>query len=314
MGPGRPGEGARRRPGRRPVIVFCGYANLDVVGRVPHVPRPDERVHAVTVEHLPGGMAANAAVAAARAGAQVAFAGVVGDDPLSARFLAELAAEGIDTGWTDRTGFLSTAIVLVDGAGRRSVVSEDDALGSAHVTAVADRLAADGGLLYLDGYRAAELEGAARAGVRLAVDLDGCDDPGVALAAMHAADHVVVGRRRLTELLAVPADQWAALSRTAGVTLVVTDGARGWSLHQPDGPAVAGPALEVEVVDDTGAGDCFTGTYLAALAAGASPSTAATRAGVAASLSCTVPGARAAPAPDLVDAALAGTPAGSPAT
>lgn len=296
------------------MIVFCGYANLDVVGRVPHVPRPDERVHAVTVEHLPGGMAANAAVAAARAGAQVAFAGVVGDDPLSARFLAELTAEGIDTGWTDRTGFLSTAIVLVDGAGRRSVVSEDDALGPAHVTAVADRLAADGGLLYLDGYRAAELEQAARAGVRLAVDLDGCDDRDVALAAMHAADHVVVGRRRLTELLAVPAAEWAALARAAGVTLVVTDGARGWSLHQPDGPVAARPALEVEVIDDTGAGDCFTGTYLAALSAGASPPDAATRAGVAASLSCTVPGARAAPDPALVDAALAGAPAGSAAT
>lgn len=314
VGPGRPREGPRRVPGRRPVIVFCGYANLDVVGRVPRFPRPDERVHAVTVEHLPGGMAANAAVAAARAGAPVAFAGVVGDDPLSARFLAELTAEGIDTGWTDRSGFLSTAIVLVDGAGRRSVVSEDDALGPAHVAAVADRLAADGGLLYLDGYRAAELERAARAGARLAVDLDGCDDRDVALAAMRPADHVVVGRRRLTELLGVPAAEWSALARADGVTLVVTDGARGWSLHQPDGSVSARPALEVDVVDDTGAGDCFAGTYLAALAAGASALDAATRAGVAASLSCTLPGARAAPAPALVDAALAGLPVGSPAS
>jgi len=295
------------------VIVFCGYANLDVVGRVPRFPQPDERVHATAVEHLPGGMAANAAVAAARAGAPVAFAGVVGDDPLSDRFLTQLAAEGVDTGWTDRGGFLSTAIVLVDGVGRRSVVSEDDALGGAHVSAVADRLAAaGGGLLYLDGYRAAELGRAVRPGVSLAVDLDGCEDPATALEAARLADHVVVGRERLTGQLAVPATGWAELARAAGTVLVVTDGARGWSLHGPDGQVAQGSALTVDVVDDTGAGDCFAGTYLAGLTGGAGPVAAATRAGIAASLSCTVPGARGAPAPTLVDAALTGPPVPAP--
>ena len=292
------------------MIVFCGYANLDVVGRVPRFPRPDERVHAASVEHLSGGMAANAAVAAARAGAAVAFAGVVGADPLSDRFLAQLAADGVDTGWTDRSGFLSTAIVLVDGAGQRSVVSEDDALGSAHVSAVADRLAAaGGGLLYLDGYRAAELGRAVRPGVSLAVDLDGCDDPATAREAFRLADHVVVGRGRLTGPLDVPATGWAELARASGTVLVVTDGARGWSLHGPDGAASRGSALTVDVVDDTGAGDCFTGTYLAGLAAGAASDAAATRAGIAASLSCTVPGARGAPVPALVDASLSSSPA-----
>jgi sulfofructose kinase len=295
------------------VIVFCGYANLDVVGRVPRFPQPDERVHATAVEHLPGGMAANAAVAAARAGAAVAFAGVVGDDPLSDRFLAQLATEGVDTGWTDRGGFLSTAIVLVDGAGRRSVVSEDDALGGAHVSSVADRLAAaGGGLLYLDGYRAAELGAAVRPGVPLAVDLDGCDDPATALEAVRLADHVVVGRSRLTGQLGVPATGWAELARAAGTVLVVTDGARGWTLHGADGSFSQGSALAVDVVDDTGAGDCFAGTYLAGVAGGAGPVAAATRAGIAASLSCTVPGARGAPAPALVDAALGGPPVPAP--
>ena len=296
------------------MIVFCGYANLDVVGRVPRFPRPDERVHAAAVEQLPGGMAANAAVAAARAGARVAFAGVVGPDPVSALFLDQLAADGVDTAWTDRSAFLSTAIVLVDGDGRRSVVSQDDALDGAHVTAVADRLAAaGGGLLYLDGYRADQVRGAARPGVTVAVDLDGCDDRTVAMSAVAHADHVVVGRQRLAELLAVPPESWPAVAQSSGTTLVVTDGARGWALHAPDGSATDGPALPVQVVDDTGAGDCFTGTYLAALDAGRAPAAAAARAAVAASLSCTVPGARGAPSPDSVDAALDRLPAGSPA-
>jgi sulfofructose kinase len=287
------------------VIVFCGYANLDVVGRVPRLPEPDQRVHATAVDKLPGGMGANAAVAAARAGAQVAFAGVVGADPLSDLFLDEMAAEGVDTGWTDRSAFLSTAIVLVDGEGRRSVVSQDDALDAVHVATAADRLAAaGGGLLYLDGYRAAEVAAAARPGVALAVDLDGCEDRDVALTAVRSADHVVVGRGRLEELLAVPRRTWATVAADAGTHLVVTDGARGWSLHSPDGSVTEGAAAPVQVVDDTGAGDCFAGTYLAGLDAGLPADRAAVRAGAAATLSCTVPGARGAPSPVLVDAAL----------
>ncbi len=287
------------------MIVFCGYANLDVVARVPALPRPDERVHAAEVVHLPGGMAANAAVAAARAGASVCFAGVLGDDPVSRRFLDELEGEGIDTGWTDRAAFLSTAVVLVDAEGRRAVISQDDALGPAHVAGAAERLAvAGGGLLYLDGYRAAQVGAAARPGVTVAIDLDGCDDRDEALAAVRGAGHVVVGRRRLEELLGVPPAEWAGLARVSATCLVVTDGARGWALHEPDGSVVTGAALPVRVVDDTGAGDCFTGTYLAGIDAGLSPSAAAGGAGIAASLSCTVPGARGAPRPAELDAAL----------
>jgi sulfofructose kinase len=285
------------------VIVFCGYANLDVVGWVPRFPRPDERVHATALQQLPGGMAANAAVAAARAGARTAFAGVVGADLPSDLFLTQLAADGVDTGWTDRAGYLSTAIVLVDGQGQRSVVSQDDALDGTHVDRVADRLAATGGgLLYLDGYRAAELPHAARPGLTLAVDLDGCEDPGTARAAIAAADHVVVGRHRLVELLGLPPGEWSRLAATT--TLVVTDGAAGWQLRAPGGFSATGPALPVDVVDDTGAGDCFVGTHLAGLDAGLDPVDAATRAGVAASLSCTEPGARAAPTPQRVTDAL----------
>lgn len=281
-------------------VVFCGYANLDVVGRVPRFPTPDERVHATAIAQLPGGMAANAAVAAARAGARTAFAGVVGADLFSDLFLAQLDAEGIDTSWSDRAGWLSTAIVLVDGKGRRSVVSQDDAVDAAHVARVVDRLAGlGGGLLYLDGYRAAEVPAAVRPGVTLAVDLDGCEDPDRARAVLATADHVVVGRQRLTGVLDL-----RVRDRGPDTTVVVTDGALGWELAGPDGLSAAASALVVDVVDDTGAGDCFIGTHLAGLAAGLDPVAAATRAGVAASLSCTREGARAAPVPAQVDAEL----------
>jgi sugar/nucleoside kinase (ribokinase family) len=76
------------------------------------------------------------------------------------------------------------------------------------------------------------------------------------------------------------------------VNLVVTDGARGWTLFTPGGERHAGPAIEVTAVDATGAGDCFAGAYCAELDRGASPPEAARLAAVAAGLSCTRPGAR----------------------
>ena len=287
------------------MIVFCGYANLDVVARVPALPRPEERIHASGVVLLPGGMAANAAVAAARSGASVVFAGVLGDDSASRSFLDGLDGEGVDSSWTDRSAFLSTAVVLVDAAGRRAVISQDDALGPAQVTAATERLAAaGGGLLYLDGYRAEHVAAATRPGISVVIDLDGCDDREQALAAVRGADHVVVGRRRLDDLLGVPPAEWPRLARESDTRVLVTDGARGWTLYEPDGTVTTEGALPVPVVDDTGAGDCFAGTYLAGIEAGLAPPAAARRAGIAASLSCTVPGARGAPRPAEVDAAL----------
>ncbi|MFD0904675.1 PfkB family carbohydrate kinase, partial [Actinomadura sediminis] len=76
------------------------------------------------------------------------------------------------------------------------------------------------------------------------------------------------------------------------VNLVVTDGARGWTMFGPDGARHAGTAIRVTAVDATGAGDCFAGVYLAELDRGAAPPDAARVAAVAAGLSCTRPGAR----------------------
>ena len=80
-----------------------------------------------------------------------------------------------------------------------------------------------------------------------------------------------------------------------------TDKAQVWG--RPADVAQA-PDGTLYVVDDTGAGDCFVGTHLAGLDAGLTPAEAAARAGVAASLSCRVPGARGAPRPDQVTAVL----------
>lgn len=274
------------------MIVFCGYANADLVVSVPVLPGVGARVQATAVERGDGGMAANAAVAAARVGGDARFAGVVGTDAPSAAFLAAVAAEGVDTAWTARTGMLTTAIVLVTPDGERSIISQDDAVTVAHVRSVAASTAAAAGLLYLDGYRfPAAADAVTDTGVRAVVDLDGCEEQDAAVRALDVADHVIVGRDAVARLFA--GSEPGILAIRHRVTIAVTAGKLGWWLYSPDGATYHEPALDITVVDATGAGDCFAGTYCAEVDRGAAPPAAAAFAGVAASLSCTGHGARA---------------------
>jgi ribokinase len=86
----------------------------------------------------------------------------------------------------------------------------------------------------------------------------------------------------------------AAMGRVPdGVVVVETRGAEGAAvIHLDDDPPILVPAPAVEVVDTTGAGDCFNGVFAAAVLEGSDVEDAARRAVAAAALSVTVPGAR----------------------
>ncbi|MCR3718913.1 MULTISPECIES: carbohydrate kinase family protein [Prauserella salsuginis group] len=280
------------------MIVFCGYANSDVTAAVPALPAAGQRIQAVAVERGDGGMAANAAAAAARLGADARFAGAVGADALSTAFLDTLAADGVDVSPTRRNAQLTTALVLLTPDGERSIISQDDDLDGTDIAEAARQAA--GGWLYLDGYRfpdAASVLPDSAASVlpdraRVVVDLDGCETRSAAIAALGAAEHVVLGRTQATALLGDD-DAWAQLAQRHDVHVVVTDGGRGALLVPPEGPPQQIPPIDVSVVDSTGAGDCFVGAYCTELARDASPASAARFAAVAAGLSCTRAGARA---------------------
>lgn len=72
--------------------------------------------------------------------------------------------------------------------------------------------------------------------------------------------------------------------------VVETDGARGSLVRWPAGSAQI-PAVAVDVIDTTGAGDVFGGTFIAALETGVDPASSATLAAATAARHCTVWGA-----------------------
>lgn len=95
-------------------ILVVGALHLDVVVRAPDIPGIDETATGSGVDYLFGGKGGNQALAAARLGADVHFAGRAGSDAFGDELRAQLAASDINTSQLQRDdgpSGMSTAIV-----------------------------------------------------------------------------------------------------------------------------------------------------------------------------------------------------------
>ena len=110
-------------------VVVVGSLNMDMVMRVPRIPRPGETVHGGRLGRYPGGKGANQAVAAARAGAAVAMVSAVGRDDAGSALLASLAAAGVDGSDVRQTADAATgtAMIVVDGSGANAIALAEGA-------------------------------------------------------------------------------------------------------------------------------------------------------------------------------------------
>lgn len=104
-------------------IVEVGSLNMDLVIRLPNLPKPGESLMGGVFRTYPGGKGANQAVAAARLGAQVHMVGCMGNDHFGKELIKNLDAEGIDTSHViihpeESTG---VAVIQVDEQGQNSI-------------------------------------------------------------------------------------------------------------------------------------------------------------------------------------------------
>ncbi|WP_181140444.1 carbohydrate kinase family protein [Streptomyces sp. Ru62] len=251
---------------------------------------------AAVIRRLPGGAGANVACWAAHAGcADVRLLGRVGADA-AAWHERELVAAGVRPRLAvDREATTGTVICLVDtGAeAERTFLTDSGAslrLGPADwsdalIDGVA-RLHLSGYLLFTESSRAlAETALAAARARGVPVSLDPASagfliELGVDrfLAFAEGLDVLLPSRDEACLLTGLPdpADAAAKLSRL--VPLVVAKAGADGALVARAGAAPARvPAVPAEPRDTTGAGDAFTGAFLAALLAGAAPEEAAAR-------------------------------------
>src|SRR5882762_9288510 len=107
------------RRSARPAIAVVGSSNTDMIIKLDRIPRRGETLLGSDLKTAAGGKGANQAVAAARAGAQVAFIARVGTDSLGDRALLGFTADGIDISCVTRDARAPSgaALIFVDRQG-----------------------------------------------------------------------------------------------------------------------------------------------------------------------------------------------------
>jgi sulfofructose kinase len=236
---------------------------------VPHHPQPDEKVNADAFVQCGGGTAANAAVAAARLGHSVAYAGYLGNDLYGQRHVDELEAEGIDTHLVMR-GKAATSLssIFVKPDGSRSIVNYKEPL--ILPPAAFDLREWQARAVLFDGHHMefslAVAEWAKQRHIPTVIDADRSHAGSLALAKQ--VDYLVASERFAREVTHEDDPEKAtAQLLSLAPTVVVTLGERGvvWRTSDSTGRL---PAFTVNAIDTTGAGDAFHGAFAAGVAAG----------------------------------------------
>lgn len=266
-------------------VVVVGSLNLDLVTRTERLPKPGETVIGTSYAEFPGGKGLNQAVAAVRAGADVALVGAVGGDHAGALLREVAGDEAIDVSHVVTIADQPTgrAIISVDEAGENSIIVVPGANA-----AVAPREFPAGRVVVaqleipLDtvaaAFRAARERGAttvlnpAPAADFTAEFLSSCD-------IVVPNEHEVVLLGGTDRLLDHGVSQIVVTRGGAGVDVVT----RASSIHFD--------AFPVEPLDTTGAGDAFCGALASRLAAGDPLLAAVHFAAAAGALATTKPGA-----------------------
>jgi ribokinase len=272
----------------RPALAVLGAINVDLVVSGAPLPRPGETVTGGIFSRYDGGKGGNQAVAAARSAViDVWVLGAVGDDEFGADALRALSREGVLTDHVLVTGRSPTGVALI--AVDPNAENQISVAPGANLELTGDRVTAA-----LDRIR-----------------------PGVVLASLEVGEGAVASalawghEHAITTILnPAPWQPWAGglvgsasyvtpnvLEREAidaipaRVIVIETRGADGVVIDR-DGAVEPIAAPIVDVVDTTGAGDCFNGVVAAAFAVGRSLTDAVTDAVIAAALSVRVRGAR----------------------
>ncbi|GGV36771.1 MULTISPECIES: carbohydrate kinase family protein [Paenarthrobacter] len=267
-------------------LLFVGCATLDSIALVQEYPAADSRTIADDFATAGGGPAATAAVAAARAGAKVAFAGVLGADEAGDRIIVGLQTEGVDTSAVIRDPHVYTGasvIVVSKATESRAIVTRPVPPIRFPAGSRFHELLHVAEWVHVDhlGWNAV----AGLPGLRISVDagnpIPSFSPKGVEL--------YVPTIERLQAIYGANLKPEALVQKAiddGATTVVATAGSEGaWGLERGGIPFHV-PATPADIVSTLGAGDVYHGAILAAVAAGLPIAEAASFAGRIASASC----------------------------
>jgi sulfofructose kinase len=249
-------------------ILCAGGAVQDIVMRVDKFPDAGTKVQASDFLITSGGQAGNAAVAVARLGGQVSFAGPLGagDDEFASRIVASLKRENIDCAGVMRVpgAISSVSLILVDARGEKMIATRRDQGLSSVAPEHPERIVATVNAVLLDNrypdFVTPICKAAQARRIPRVLDLDraaALDDP-----LLLACSHVISSAEALRGSTGID-DLPAALAKIGerfDGFLAYTDGPDGvyWLDH---GKVRHMDAFKVKAIDTLGAGDVFHGAF-----------------------------------------------------
>jgi ribokinase len=283
-----------------PRVTVVGSFAVGLTLRAPRFPVAGETLLASDFDQGPGGKGSNQAVQAARMGAKVEFVGVVGADGFGDVGLRLWDEEGVGTSGLRITESVNTGLgfIMLDERGENRILLDPGAneLLSPEDVAAATPLIAGADVLLTQLEIPIE---AAAAALRIAGEngvmtiLNPAPARAPADWAKLSAEVVTPNASEARSMLGLEPDAESdaeALAR--GVlelgyeTVVLTRGEHGAVVFAGREPRTQ-EAWPTKVVDSTGAGDAFSGTLAAALAAGSLLEDAVDAAAAAGALACT---------------------------
>ncbi len=286
------------------MIIVFGSINMDLNVGLGNFPQPGETIISLDYRTTPGGKGANQALAAARCGQKTALVGKVGDDGMGLRILNSLRRNEVLTSGVATSDVLPTglAIVMRDKTGENRIVLAAGANAEVQSDQVPNEILGPANVLLIQmetpWQQSLEVMKRARDyGAKIV--FNAAPVRRFAQEALTFADYLVVNEVeavQLAQMLGLPEEKEfprlaKILASKTGGPCIITLGPHGLVCVDRDGHGWKVGALPVQkVVDTAGAGDCFCGTFAAAIHNKISLPLALKRASVAAGLSILKPG------------------------
>jgi len=287
-----------------PKIWSYGFINMDVITQtVDAWPEWSGLVWTDRIEFKIGGVALNPAVTVARLGGlPVGIIGYVGTDKAGQMVKSELEQAGIDTSRliVSQTQPTGVCIVCVHSDGERSFIISSGANHNLRTEAVGVEQLTPGDFFHVGGAfsmsgLAALLEQVREQQLTVSVDV-AFDSSGRWWARMvDLFPHIDIFMANASESQKLtgttnPARAAQKIAAEGPQTVIIKQGKNGAYILAPTWQGQV-PPFAVEVVDTTGAGDAFAGSFLYGLATGWGVEQAGTLAGAVGALCVTTPGA-----------------------
>jgi ribokinase len=246
---------------------------MDLVINTDRMPQAGETIHGKGFAHFPGGKGANQASACARAGGNVKMLGKVGDDAYGDILLKNLSQDGVNINGIEREKISTGVAVITVFNGENSIILDKGANGlvdrdyiDRHIDAIdwADYIIMQYEIPMETVVYVAQI--VKSKGKTLIIDPAPMMEAPSELYRM--ADIILPNETETAQLVGEGNDDEASVKKMYELgckNVIMTLGKKG-SIYYNGENMINQPAYKVKAIDTTGAGDCFTGSMVAALA------------------------------------------------